>query len=117
MQSDCTDGLQFQDDLTVPDGSLILPGAQVDKRWRVVNSGTCNWNELYRLKFSSGFEFAGTYEVALFPARSGTQAMIRLVFPAPEEPGTYRTAWQAYNPIGEPFGDIIYMEIVVQTPD
>ncbi len=31
--------------------------------------------------------------------------MIRIIFTAPADPGTYRSAWQAYNPKGEPFGE------------
>jgi len=33
---------------------------------------------------------------------------------APPEPGTYTTAWQAIDPNGDPFGDAVFMEIVVQ---
>lgn len=52
-------------------------------------------------------------EQALYPARSGSEAVIRLVFIAPDESGHYRSAWQAINPQGEAFGELIFIEIIV----
>ena len=110
----CTDNLAFVQDLTVPDGTVVPPGASVDKQWLVQNSGSCNWDSRYRLKFAGGSEMGAATEQALFPARGGSRATIRIKFTAPSEPGTYNTAWQAINPDGEPFGDPVFMEIIVQ---
>jgi hypothetical protein len=110
----CQPGLTFQEDLTIPDGTLVSPGEALDKRWLVENSGSCNWDEQYRLKWSAGPDLGAPREQALFPARSGTSATIRIQFVAPAEPGIYRSAWQAHDPAGEPFGDPIYIEIVVR---
>jgi hypothetical protein len=52
-------------------------------------------------------------EQALYPARAGTNAVIQILFQAPAESGTYRSAWQAYNPDGQPFGDPIFIDIAV----
>lgn len=109
----CTDSLLFVEDLTVPDGSQVQSGMLVDKRWQVENNGTCNWNNEYRLRWIAGAELGVRAEQALYPARSGTQMMIRVLFEAPQEAGSYRSAWQAYSPTGEPFGDPIFIEIVV----
>ena len=110
----CTDGLAFVEDITIPDGTVVLPGASVDKRWLVQNNGSCNWDSRYRLKFVGGLEMGATTEQALYPARSGSQATIRISFTAPSEPGTYNTAWQAFNQDGVAFGDPVFMEIIVQ---
>jgi len=110
---DCTDNLLYLDDLTVPDGSFLTPGAQVDKQWRVENNGTCNWDSDYRLKLVSGEALGAANEQALYPARAGTQVTLRILFTAPLEPGTYSSSWQAFNPDGEVFGDYVIMEIVV----
>lgn len=109
----CTDGLAFVEDLTIPDGTTVAPGASLEKAWRVQNNGTCNWDARYRLKFVGGLEL-GASEQALYPARAGTQATLRITFIAPDQPGRYTTAWQAFGPQGEPFGDAIYMEISVE---
>ena len=51
---------------------------------------------------------------ALYPARAGAQATLRIVFTAPSDTGTYISTWQAFAPDGEAFGDTIYIQIVVQ---
>lgn len=112
----CTNNLVFVKDLTVPDGSQITPKAPIDKRWLVKNTGTCNWDDRYHLRLTSGKELGAVPEQALFPARSGTQATFRIQFTAPELPGTYRSGWQAFAPDDQPFGDPIFIEIVVATP-
>jgi Ig-like domain from next to BRCA1 gene len=110
----CMDGLTFVQDVTVPDGTVVSPGASIDKQWLVQNSGTCNWDSRYRLKFVGGQAMVAEAEQALYPARAGSQATISMAFTAPSEPGTYTTAWQAINPDGEAFGDPVFMEVTVQ---
>lgn len=110
----CMDGLAFIEDVTIPDGTVVSPGASIDKQWLVQNNGTCNWDSRYRLRFAGGLEMGAATEQALYPARAGSQATIRITFIAPSEPGTYTTAWQAIDPNGEPFDESIFMEITVQ---
>ena len=109
----CEDSLKFIADLTIPDGTIAARGALLDKRWQVENSGSCNWDERYRLRIISGAEMGLQSEQALFPARSGASAVIRMLLLAPSIPGTYRSAWQAVGAGGDLFGDIIYVEIRV----
>jgi len=110
----CADGLTFINDLTVPDGSIIQAGASIDKRWEVENSGTCNWEIGYSIRLIAGDEMGAGTQQALIPARSGTRAVIRILFQAPSEPGNYRSAWQAYNSQDQPFGDPIFMDIIIE---
>lgn len=110
----CTDGLKFIADKTIPDGTVIAPGATVDKRWEVENSGTCNWGIGYTLRQISGEEFSAATDQALVPARSGSRTEIRIFFTAPTETGTFRSAWQAFSPQGTAFGDLFYIEIIVK---
>lgn len=112
----CTNVLSFLEDVTIPDGTVVQPGESLDKRWKVENSGTCNWDHRYRLKLVSGPSLGAAPEQALYPARSGSQVEIRIVFTAPTEPGTYRCAWQAYDPQGNPFGDQFFIDFVVEAP-
>jgi len=111
----CTDDLTFLEDLTLPDGTVVKPGESMDKRWLVKNSGTCNWDERYRLKFISGAELGAPIDQSLYPARSGSNATIRILFTAPPEVGKYQSAWQAYSPQGQPFGDPIYLQVLVDS--
>jgi hypothetical protein len=106
----------FQEDLTVPDGAVVRPNEIIDKRWQVENTGSCNWDEQYSLTLLAGPQLGAQIEQALFPARSGTQAVVRILFTAPQEPGNYRSAWQAQDSQGNLFGDPIYIDIMVQSP-
>lgn len=112
----CEPGLTFLEDLTFPDGTVVQPGDELDKRWLVENSGTCNWDRNYGLVLISGPGMGAPQDQALFPARSGTSAVIRIIFTAPEEPGVYRSAWQARDPGGKLFGDPFFIEIMVSSP-
>ena len=110
---ECENNLSFLKDETIPDGTLIQPGASIDKRWEVENSGTCNWVTGYTIRLIGGSEMGANSEQDLFPARSDTTTTIRIEFKAPIEPGNYRSAWQAFNTEGDAFGDPFYIDIIV----
>jgi Ig-like domain from next to BRCA1 gene len=112
----CSNSLTYLEDLSIPDGTLVNPGESLDKRWLVENSGSCNWDASYALQLVAGPELDVPETQALYPARSGSTATIRIIFTAPSEPNTYRSAWQAYNPQGEAFGDPIFIEVTVVNP-
>jgi hypothetical protein len=111
---DCSSNLTFIEDITIPDNSFITFGASIDKQWLVENSGTCNWNYQYRLKHIGGALLDAPEEIALYPARAGTQATIQILFTAPFTDGVYESAWQAHDPDGIAFGDPIYIRVIVQ---
>jgi len=112
-QSNCVNNLSFIEDLTIPDNSFIPFGSTIDKQWLVENNGTCNWNSDYRLRHIGGAVMGASEEIALFPAKSGIQATIQIDFIAPFEEGVYESAWQAFDPNDNPFGDPIYIKILV----
>ena len=109
----CTNALWFFQDITIPDGTQVSPGDRLDKRWLVQNAGTCNWDERYQIRLEAGSNMGVPQQQALYPARSGLELTIRMNFIAPDEAGTYRSAWQAYDPDGVPFGDPFFIEVVV----
>lgn len=112
----CTDDLKFIEDVTVPDNTVFFVAQPIVKQWRVENTGSCNWDDRYRLKLVSGEALGAPAETALFPAQAGSQVVLEIDFTAPLEPNTYITAWQAYDPEGQPFGETIYMQVIVQLP-
>ena len=111
---ECFSNLTFVEDITIPDNSFVTFGSSIDKQWLVENSGTCHWNSDYRLKHIGGAALDAPEEIALYPARAGTQATIRILFTAPFTDGVYESAWQAHDPDGIAFGDPIYVRVVVQ---
>jgi hypothetical protein len=110
----CTNNLTFINDITIPDGTLVAPGSLLDKQWLVKNSGDCNWDTRYRLRLISGDTLSASTELALFPARTGTQATLRILFTAPQESGEYISEWRAFDSNGISFGDSFFIKIKVQ---
>ena len=102
------------DDATIPDGTIVAPGSSLDKQWLVQNSGTCNWDTRYRLRLISGDALGASLEQALYPARAGTQANLRILFIAPQESGEHVSEWQAFDANGIPFGESFFIKVVVQ---
>lgn len=113
---ECVNGLTFVSDLTIPDGTLVTYGATLDKQWLVQNSGTCNWDETYRLRRIGGAALGAPEEIMLYPAKSGAQADIQITFTAPFVDGKYESAWQAFDAFGFAFGDLIYIRVEVAAP-
>ena len=112
--ADCANDLTFLEDLTVPDNMFATFGLALDKQWLVENTGTCNWNSAYRLRNIGGAALGAPKEIALYPARAGTRATLRVLFTAPFTEGVYESAWQAIDANGNSFGDPIYIRIAVQ---
>lgn len=113
---ECDNNLSFVSDLTISDGTSVTYGSSIDKQWTVENSGTCHWNSDYRLRHIGGALLDAPEEIALYPARAGTQATIQVSFTTPFTDGAYESAWQAFDPDGLPFGDPIYMRINAVAP-
>jgi hypothetical protein len=110
----CIDSLRYLADLTYPDGSYVTPGQAIEKQWQVENNGTCDWDANYRIKLVEGYPAMGVAaELPFVTGRTGSQVTVTINFTAPAEAGTYQTAWQVYNPEGFPFGETIFMVIVV----
>ena len=112
----CTNNLGFVADITVPDDTPFEPGKPIDKQWRVRNTGTCEWGPDYRLVLVSGNALSGRGEIALYPARPGSEGILQMAMVAPQEPGPYSGRWQARDPAGKLFGDRIFITIQVVGP-
>jgi hypothetical protein len=113
---ECVSNLTYVTDLTIPDGSYITYGVLIDKQWLVQNSGTCNWTGSYRLRHIGGAALGAPEELMLYPAKSGTEATIQIVFTAPFTDGEYESAWQAFDSFGLAFGDPFYIRIIATSP-
>lgn len=110
----CNDNLRFITDRTIPDGTVVAPNSSLDKQWEVENTGTCNWDERYHLRLVGGPDMSAQTIQALFPARAGSRAVLRIQMTAPAKSGSYQGAWRAYNASDKAFGDVVYIDIVVK---
>ena len=109
----CSNNSQFITDTTIPDGTQIAPGAPIDKRWSVLNNGTCDWGPDYSLVLISGSDLGSGQITALFPARAGAEVEIQLTLTAPFEPGEYTSTWQMRDSQSQLFGDTLFINFVV----
>ncbi len=95
----------FIANVKTPDGTVVSPGDQVVKIWRLMNEGSCTWTTGYKLVFNSGYNFLGVKTVNLAKAVApGESADISLRFTAPETEGTYVSFWNLQDPTGNIFG-------------
>lgn len=115
-EASCYNSLRYIEDINFPDGTIVSSGEKIEKLWKVENNGTCSWDSRYRMRLVEGDQLGAPAELALFPARPGTQAELRVIFIAPRESRYYRSTWQAYGPDGLAFGDPFYIDIFVQSP-
>ncbi len=112
----CSDAAVFLEDLTLPDGTTVEPAQAVTKQWSVRNTGTCDWGTGYRLVPILPNPLATSQEVALFPARAGTQAIWEVDLVIPNTPGEVIGRWEAQNPSGQVFGEEVYVVLEVASP-
>ncbi len=95
----------FVDDISIPDNTTMVPGANFTKTWRIQNDGTCTWTTDYAVVFDSGDEMDGPTSVALSNEVPPGQAIdISVNLKAPTTPDTYRGNWKIKNASGEIFG-------------
>jgi hypothetical protein len=92
-------------DITIPDDTPISAGTGFTKTWRLVNSGTCTWNQNYAVVWQSGAQMGVEDVVFLNGTISPGQTVdISVPMTAPTEPGTYQTNWLLRNAAGVLFG-------------
>ena len=99
------DQAEFVKDLSVPDGSVLQPGAAFTKSWRLRNAGSCTWGGGYALVFVSG-DYLYTLKSLPLPAvvRPGETVDLAVNLIAPLRAGNYRSNWMLSNAYGQAFG-------------
>ena len=99
------DKVQYVADVNIPDGTVMQPGAQFTKTWRLKNVGTCAWTTSYQLVFFSG-EKMGAASSAAFPksVAVGETVDVSINMVAPSAAGSYRGFWMFKNANGALFG-------------
>ena len=99
------DWAAFVTDVSVPDGDVVVPGAQVTKIWRLKNNGLCTWTTSYGLVFMKGNSMNATTSANL-PANvaPGQTIDVSVVLTAPAIEGEYKGYWLLRNSRGVTFG-------------
>ena len=111
------DNMTYDDatiDVTIIDGTIMTPGQEFVKTWKIKNSGSCSWGEGYGLVFSYGERMDGQPVPFDVLVGVGDEIDVSVNFKAPTAIGEYTSAWQMANAAGVTFGKAVFVKIVVQ---
>jgi hypothetical protein len=102
-------------DVNVPDNTVLAPGQDFIKTWKVRNNGSCEWGAGYVLAYA-GYtdQMSGQFVALTDVVLPGEEVDVSVQFKAPAQAGTYLSAWQMRNPAGVTFEEIIFVKIIVQ---
>jgi hypothetical protein len=92
-------------DVTISDGTVLMPQQVFSKTWRLINAGSCAWSRDYAVVWFSGPVMAQS-KVQNFrnPVRPGEIIEITVDMVAPETAGSYQSNWKLRDGNGEMFG-------------
>ncbi len=117
----CPQG-QFVTDVTIPDGTEMNPGQTFTKKWRIRNTGTCQWSG-YTLVFDSGDSMNGPATQPIGVVSPGQEIDLEVNLTAPASAGNYRGYWRivSNNNVLVPMlngyqGRAFYVDIKVKAP-
>lgn len=102
----CTYAAEFVADVTMPDGSTVLPAILVEKSWRVRNTGSCAWQPPIGVaQVNYGGSEDDTKSVPINEAvQPGTTVELTSTFTTPEEAGRYMRQWVITEGSGQRLG-------------
>jgi hypothetical protein len=112
--TECHD-TEFVDDVNIPDGTIMTPGQDFIKTWRIKNNGSCTWSTTYEPTYGGYTVKMDGVPVAInqtVPA--GMQVEVSVQFKAPPTPGEYVSYWRMKDAQGYPFGEFFYVKIIVE---
>ena len=107
-------------DITIPDGTIMEPGEDFHKIWRVYNAGVCTWDD--------GYQLVIVYGATSLDAPNPAWKLKSLVLPggvidigvhltAPLAIGEYQNCFILENDRGVYFGGLLCVDIMVQKAD
>nr|BAL54646.1 hypothetical protein HGMM_F17E05C06 [uncultured Chloroflexota bacterium] len=101
-------------DVNYPDGTIVSPGQEFTKTWRVKNNGSCTWGTGYGLVYAGYADRMNGIPQPLPKAvLPNEEVLVSVLFRAPTKAGEYLSAWRMSAPIGGPFGKPLFVKIVV----
>jgi hypothetical protein len=105
-------------DVNVPDNTIMTPGQEFIKTWKIKNIGACTWGEGYKLIFSYGEKMDGVAQALPGAIAPGQEVDVSVQFKAPADAGRYFSFWTLQNPSGISFlgndNKALYVQILVQ---
>jgi hypothetical protein len=115
-EAGCSLDSSYVADVTIPDNTVLSPGAAFVKTWRVRNSGTCDWDAGFQLIFVGGAQMGGPASVLLPAVPAGGQTDISVNQTAPTSYGTHKGTWRIRADDGTVFGTNLTVVISIPAP-
>lgn len=103
----------FVADLSIPDGTKLLPGEKFIKTWRVLNDGKCLWDGFYSFGFIQGDRMEGKDQSFQNETFTGEAIDLSVTMQAPLKPGKYKSYWGIMDGQGNLVNSKIYVSIEV----
>lgn len=102
-------------DVNVPDNTVMAPGQEFIKTWRVKNTGSCPWGAGYVLAYA-GYDddMDGQFIALTEVVQAGQEVEVSVQFKAPAQAGIYVSAWSMRNAAGVFFPERIFVKVIVQ---
>ena len=105
-------------DVNIPDNTIMSPGQDFVKTWKIKNIGACTWGAGYELVFSYGEEMQGEAQPLEAAVAPGQEVEVSVQFTAPDLVGSYFSFWTLQNDKGITFlgndDKALYVQILVQ---
>ncbi|HEX5807253.1 MAG TPA: NBR1-Ig-like domain-containing protein [Anaerolineales bacterium] len=110
-------------DVNVPDNTVVSPGQEFIKTWKIKNIGTCTWGEGYELVFSysslpNDDALNGVAQPLAAAIAPQQEVEVSVQFTAPDLPGTYFSVWTMRNAKDISFlgndNKALYVQVLVQ---
>ncbi len=106
------DNSVYLSDVTIPDGTVLTPGATFTKTWSMQNTGTCTWSTAYSIVFYSGNAMSGVTTALSESVSPGGSINISVELTAPSTASSYTGYWRLQNASGTSFGEVVYVHVV-----
>ena len=102
-------------DVNIPDNTIMTPGQDFIKTWKVKNNGSCPWGAGYVLAYANyDDQMSGQFIAFTEVIQPGQEVEVSVQFKAPTQADTYVSAWSMRNPAGVFFPETIFVKIIVQ---
>ena len=105
--------LAFVRDVTIPAGTVMKPGEDFGKTWKVANIGTCDWLNQYSIVLVSGDAMSGKATKLARVVTVGHWAELTVQMGAPKSPGIHTAYWRLADADGHMFGSSLAVSINV----
>lgn len=112
----CTYDASFVTDVTIPPDTVITPGSSFTKIWRVMNTGTCDWETGFQLVFASGEQMGGSASAPIPVTAASSTVDINVGLIAPTSYGGYTGVWRLRTNDGTIFGPYLTVTIIIPQP-